>query len=361
MIPANSRFDPLAGIEPPLRRRPSARIGAPGEGRYNRTIHWPVGIKVLPLIAGLMLLAACGDETVSVQGYAEGDYLRIGLPSAGQVTSIAVERGRWVEPGDPLFSLDGSAEQAAVAEAGARLEQARHQRDNLLTGKRRLELRAIEAQRTQADADLRLAEIQLRRQEALIRSETVSQSSLDNARAVLDRDRARVAELSAQLAFAREGGRDSEIRAAEAAVDAAQAAANQADARLRQRSAEAPQAARVEDVLFRPGETVAAGQPVVSLLPPGNILVRFYLNPDQVGRIGLGAEVGLSCAGCPSGLTASVSFVAREASYAPPILYSRDNRDKLAFLVEARPTAAADRLRPGQPVSIALPSPGAGR
>lgn len=312
----------------------------------------------LGLIVGLLLLAGCGDETASVQGYAEGDYLRIGLPSAGPVTEIKVERGGWVEPGDPLFSLDRGAEQAAVAEAQARLEQARHQRDNLLTGKRRLELRAIEAQRAQAEADLRLAEIQVRRQEALIRSGTVAQASLDNARAIVDRDRARVGELSAQLAFAREGGRSSEILAAEAAVGAAQAALDQALVRLRLRSAEAPQAARVEDVLFRPGETVAAGQPVVSLLPPGNILVRFYLHPDQVGRIGQGSVVALSCTGCAEGQTATVSFIAREASYVPPILYSRDNKDKLAFLVEARPTALAERLRPGQPVSVTLPPNG---
>ncbi|EPY03000.1 HlyD family secretion protein [Magnetospirillum fulvum] len=312
----------------------------------------------LGLIVGLLLLAGCGDESVPVQGYAEGDYLRIGLPTAGQVAEIKVGRGGWVEPGDPLFSLDRGAEQAAVAEAQARLEQARHQRDNLLTGKRRLELRAIEAQRAQADADLRLAEIQVRRQEALIRTETTSQASLDNARAIVERDRARVGELSAQLAFAREGGRSSEILAAEAAVGAAQAALDQALVRLRLRSAEAPQAARVEDVLFRPGETVAAGQPVVSLLPPGNILVRFYLHPDQVGRIGQGSVVALSCTGCAEGQTATVSFIAREASYVPPILYSRDNKDKLAFLVEARPTASAERLRPGQPVSVTLPPNG---
>ncbi|CCG40783.1 HlyD family secretion protein [Magnetospirillum molischianum] len=316
-------------------------------------------MKRLGPIVGLMLLAACGEETVPVQGYAEGDYLRVGVPTAGQVANVAVERGRWVEAGDLLFSLDRTTEQAAVAEARAKLEQARHQRDNLLTGKRLLELRAIEAQRSQAEADLRLAEIQVRRQEALVRSETTSQASLDNARAIYERDRARVVELSAQLAFAREGGRSSEIRAAEAAVDAARAALDQAESRLAQRSAEAPQAARVEDVLFRPGETVAAGQPVVSLLPPGNILVRFYLNPDQVGRIALGAEVAFSCAGCPTGQSAAVSFIAREASYVPPILYSRDNKDKLAFLVEARPIAAADRLRPGQPVSITLPPLGA--
>jgi len=313
------------------------------------------------LLAGVLALAACRDEPARVQGYVEGDYLRIGLPAAGQVTGVAVGRGDAVAAGADLFTLDDRAERAALDEAQARLEQARGQRDNLLTGRRVLELRALEASRAQAVADLRLAELTLTRQESLVRSGTAPQSALDRARADLDRGRARVAELSAQLAFAREGGRHAEIAAAQAAVTAAEAAVEQARVRLDQRVGRAPEAGRVEDVLARPGEILAAGQPAISLLPVGNVTVRLFLSPDQVGRVRAGARLGVACTGCPTGLAATVGFVAREASFAPPVLYAREAHDKLVFLVEARPEgSAAAALRPGQPVSVTLPPAGEG-
>lgn len=309
------------------------------------------------LLLALLALGGCGGEDAGrVQGYVEGDFLRIGLPSAGRVVAVRVERGMQVAEKEPLFSLDDQAERAAVDEAKARLEQARFQRENLLTGRRALEIRAIEAQKAQAEADLRLAEISLRRQEELIRTQNTTQAALDSARSTAQRNRGRVAELTAQLNFAQEGARTAEIQAAEAAVQAAEASLGQAQWRLGQRSAEAPRAGLVDDVLFRPGEEVAAGQPVISLLPPDNVKVRFYLAPQQVGLVAEGAAVGIACAGCPPGLSARVSFIAREASYAPPVIYSRENSAKLVFLVEARPTTAGEKLRPGQPVTVTLPA-----
>ncbi|HLN23326.1 MAG TPA: biotin/lipoyl-binding protein, partial [Patescibacteria group bacterium] len=242
-------------------------------------------MKSLALFCAIVLLAGCGDQATStVQGYVEGDYQRIGLPAAGQVVSLAVDRGSAVTAGQELFTLDHDAEQAALAQAQALLEQATGQRDNLLTGRRLLEIKGMEAQQAQAEASMRLSEAQLRRQEALVKSDFASHEQVDEARSALDRDRARVAELSAQVAFAHEGGRNAEIAAAEAGVRAAQAALGQAQWRLDQRRGLAPQDARVDDVLFHPGEQVAAGQPVVSLLAPGNIKLRFYLSPQQVAR-----------------------------------------------------------------------------
>jgi HlyD family secretion protein len=310
----------------------------------------------------LLAVAGCGDEPSStVQGYVEGDYQRIGLPAAGQVVSLAVDRGSVVTAGQELFTLDSDAEQAALAQTQAQLDQATGQRDNLLTGRRVLEIKAMEAQQAQAEASMRLSVVQLRRQEALVVSGYASHEQVDQARSALDRDRARVAELSAQVAFAHEGGRNAEIAAAEAGVRAAQAALAQAQWRLDQRRGLAPQDARVDDVLFRPGEQVAAGQPVVVLLSPGNVKLRFYLAPQQVARAPLGSVIGLACDGCAAGMSAKVNFIASEASYAPPVLYSREGKDKLVFLIEARPGQAAPPLHPGQPVTVSLPPAAGGK
>ena len=195
----------------------------------------------------------------------------------------------------------------------------------------------------------------MRRQEELIRTGNTPQASLDSARSAVNRDRARVAELAAQLAFAHEGGREAEIHSAQATVSAAEAALAQAQWKLDERTAKAPKAALVDDILFRPGEALTANQAGVSLLPPDNVTLRMYLSPEQVGRVANGQHLAVSCEGCPPGLSASVHYIAPEASYAPPVIYSRDNRAKLVFLVEAQPDSAADKLRPGQPVSLVLP------
>lgn len=324
-------------------------------GRVRRRITGAAG-----LLAFAFLVASCGEPAETVQGYVEGEYLRIGLPSTGRVVAVAVERGAPVEAGQTLFALDSTAEEAALAEARARLEEARFRRDDLLTGKRAEEIRAIEAQMVQAQASLRLSQVQFRRQEDLLKSDAAARARVDEARAAVERDRGRVAELAAELELARKAARSAAIAAAEAAVEAARAAAAKAEWQLARRTAEAPVAARVEDVLFHPGEEVAAGQPVVSLLAPGNVFLRFYLSPRQVARVAAGARLAVACDGCPENLSAVVSHVSPEAAFAPPVLYSREARDKLVFLVEAKPEAHASLLRPGQPVMLTL-APAAGK
>lgn len=310
------------------------------------------GFALLALIAG-----GCFEQgPPPVQGYVEGDFVDLGAPSGGRVAAVNVARGAEVAAAAEVFRLDDATERAALAEAGAERDRAAATYENLLSGKRPEEIAVIAAQRDQAAAAQRLAETELSRQRGLKGTSAELQSRLDAAAAEAAEARARVAELDAQLAAARLAARDPEIAAARAAAEAAEAALARARVALADRVGLAPAAARVEDVLFQPGEVVAAGQPVVRLLPPGNVVVRAYLGADQLGRLPPGGRAAIRCAGCAAEAAATVAFVSAEAAYAPPILYSRDNRAKLAFLVELRPDAAsAARLRPGQPVEIVPP------
>jgi len=263
------------------------------------------------VLAGAAVLALAGcfgpEADPGVQGYVEGDFVDLGLPAAGRVEAVPVARGDAIAAGAVAFRLDARAEEAALAEA--------------------------EAKRTQAQAARRLAEIELARQRGLTGTSAALKAKLDSA----------VADAESAVA-------------AEAAAEASLAHARWA---LDQRTATAPEAARVEDVFFHPGEVVSAGQPVVRLLPPGNVVVRAYLGAAAVARLPAGARATLRCAACGDGATARVAFVSAEAAYAPPVLYSRAEAAKLTFLVELRPDAAtAPRLRPGQPVTI-LPPTGA--
>jgi HlyD family secretion protein len=113
----------------------------------------------------------------------------------------------------------------------------------------------------------------------------------------------------------------------------------------------------VVDTLYRQGEWVAAGAPVVSLLPPENVKVRFFVPEPRLGAITVGDEVHVRCDACGPDLSAVISYVSPDAEYTPPVIYSREMRAKLVYLVEAEPRQPT-ALRPGQPVDVTLaPAP----
>ena len=304
------------------------------------------------------LAAAMGlggdDSALQVQGYVEGEYVYVAAPVAGRLEALHVARGARVQAGDPLFRLDRSGEQPARDDAAARLARAEAHLADLRKGKRPSEIESIEAQLAQAQAMLELAETELKRRERLVATNVASREAVDQARAAYQREKARVAELQAELKTAQLGARADEIQAAEAEVRAARAQLAEAEWRLDQMSQAAPQAGVVIDTLYRPGEWVAAGNPVVSLLPPENVKVRLFVPEPRLGTIELGDEVRVSCDACPPDLTAVISFISPEAEYTPPVIYSREMRAKLVYMVEAEP-GQPTALHPGQPVDVTLP------
>ena len=317
------------------------------------------------LAAILLAALAAGCERpgpAGFQGYAEGEFVLVASPYAGTLERLAVARGQQVPAGAPLFALERAAEQAAVGEAEARVGTARERLANLEAARRKPEIEALQAQVASAAAERRLAVEQLKQQERLRRAGYVSQSRLDEAQAAHDRAAARVEEAEAQLRNARAGiGREAEIGAARTELQAAQAQLAQARWRLEQKSAAAPAAALVQDTFFSQGEWVPAGAPIVSLLPPGNIKLRFFVPETAVGAIRAGQPVSVTCDGCGAPIAATVSFVSAQPEYTPPVIYSRESRAKLVFLVEAKPKPEdATRLHPGQPVDVSLPQPGGG-
>ncbi|HSN19535.1 MAG TPA: HlyD family efflux transporter periplasmic adaptor subunit [Usitatibacter sp.] len=312
------------------------------------------------IAAALVLLAslsACSRPDPSVlQGYVEGEYVRVAAPFAGTLVRLEVQRGAQVEPGASLFALEAVSEEAARREAEARVRQAEAQLEDLRKGRRPSEIASVRAQLAQAQAAAQLSERELARQEDLVAKGFVSRQALDQARAARDRDRDHVAELRANLATTVAGSRPDEIRAAEEQVAAARQAFAQADWRLQQKAVETTVGGSVVDTLFVLGEWVPAGTPVVSILPPGNVKVRFFVPEPRLGTVHVGERVRVACDGCGAPFEAAISFISPTAEYTPPVIYSKDSRAKMVFLVEARPAAAdAARLHPGQPVDVTLP------
>jgi HlyD family secretion protein len=313
-----------------------------------------LGVRALPLA---VLVAACGQSSdPPLQGYVEGEYVRVGAPFAGTLQQLAVQRGGQVVAGAPLFALESENEIAGRRQAEEQLRAAAARLENLKTGKRPPEVETVAEQLRQANAARDLSAANLRRQESLAKSGFISDAALDDARTRLQNDDAHVQELKASVATAKLPGRPEEIRAAESDANAARAALVQADWRLSQRAVAAPTAARVSETYFVVGDWVPAGGVVVSLLPPSNVKIRFYVPEPVLGRIRPGQPVSFVCDGCGAPINATISFIADRAEYTPPFIYSKENRAKFVFLVEAKPSPAdGARLNPGQPVDVTLP------
>jgi HlyD family secretion protein len=302
-----------------------------------------------------LAFAACSDAPPpGYGGYVEGEYVRIGAPLAGTLARLDVRRGDMVAARAPLFVLESEQERAARAEAEARVAHAQAALANLEKGRRPAEVEAVRAQLAQAQAAAKASESDLERTRKLVAERFLPPQQLDSAIARRDGDRARVAELAAQVNVANLPARSDEIAAARAEVKAANDTLAQAQWRLDQKAQAAPTAALVADTLYQPGEYVAAGAPVVSLLPPGNVKVRFFVPESIVATVQPGSIATVRCDGCNAPIDVRVDFVAPQAEFTPPVIYSRENRTKLVFLVEARPTQPNAQLKPGLPVEVTL-------
>ena len=311
------------------------------------------GALCLAMAAALTACSSRDDAHAPFNGYAEAELTRVAAPLAGRLVRLGVQRGAEVRAGAPLFTLEHDSESAALRESQAREQRAEAVARDLSKGQRRDEIAAAQAALDAAQAALVQSESDYKRQRELAAQGFVSGANLDALKARRDADAAHVHQLQAQLRTAQLGGREDTRAAAEADTQAAKAVVAQNQWRLEQKLVSAPVTARVEDTLYRPGEWVNAGAPVVSLLEPSAIKLRFFVPQARLGEVQPGATVNVSCDGCGAPIPAMVRHVAQQAEFTPPVIYSKDNRGKLVFLVEAWPSAEdAKKLHPGQPVDV---------
>jgi HlyD family secretion protein len=311
---------------------------------------------VILVVSTVALLAGCAKNSEgSYQGYIEGEYVYVAAPLGGALTNLAVARGDSVKAGQLLFVLEREPEAAALAQAEQTLAQAQAQLADLTKGSRPSEIAALAAQLEGAKANLKLAESQFDRAQELGSSRVNSQDALDQARAQRDASQAQVDLLTADLETAKLGGRTDTVQAAQAAVEAQAAARDKAQWSFDQKQQFAPTNAVIHDTLYRAGEWVAAGNPVVVLLPPANLKVRFFIPQEMLPQMKVGQTVSVRFDGTTSVFNAVVNYISTQAEYTPPVIYSRETRANLVFMIEAKfAPADAANLRPGQPVDVRL-------
>ncbi len=277
-------------------------------------------MKRLFVFAFALAAAACGDNADDgvMQGYGEADYVYLASQESGVIGELFVREGDVIDAGAPVFRLQARRIDYPLQGASA-------QRSALA--------QTVEAAR----ANAALAASNYQRTDGLFREGFVARARLDADRAALDAANARLEETRRQLSASSAEIGLWRTRRADLAVAA-------------------PAAGVIERIFHRPGEVVAAGQPIAALLPPRNMKVRFFAPEPMLAQLHVGARVSVSCDGCESPMRAIVSFVAREPQFTPPVIYSLDQRGKLVFLVEAR-LDDASAIRPGMPLDVRVAAP----
>lgn len=302
----------------------------------------------IPLAASLF--AACAAPPPLATGYVEGEYVAVTPLATARIVEVPVRLGERVGKGAVLARVDDADAAIALAAAEAALARAESELANLREGSRTAELAVMEAAAVSARANAARTEKEAARQKRLLRENARSEAQYDAAQAAADMAAAAVTEAEARLAVARLPAREHQIEAARAAVEKARADRDAARWTLDQRRLLAPSGGTVTDIVRHAGEIAGPAMPVLTFLPDGAVKLRLYVAQGDLASIGPDTRLSVSCDGCPP-LSAVVTHVADEAEFTPPVIYSREARQKLVYRVEARPDAAA-RLKPGQIVEV---------
>ncbi len=312
--------------------------------------------RTLATACSVISLSACQNELDNKHftGYVEAEYVYVSSPDSGWLIDVPFREGDEINFGNTLFELDKDRQQAEYAEAADRLKQNEAQVRDAATGARREEINSLQAQLNEAQATLQFAQAERIRWTELVAKNLASQSRADQVISEANVASARVRTIEANIAVARLTARDGTREAAAAGRDAAADVLAQAQWRLDQRTVSARVNGRIEQVFHRQGEYVNAGIPVLAILPEDALKIRFFVPQMMLSKLSLGANVNIALTEGAQPATAQISFIAREAEFTPPVIYSEESRDKLVFLVEARLLDTAG-LRPGQPIDIYLP------
>ena len=307
----------------------------------------------LSILSLIIILMGC-SRSPTYQGYVEGEFVYVATSLAGRLDRLLVHRGETIKTNTLLFALESEEQIQAQRQSLKILAASLSQwKDLEQPVKRPPELDVIKAQIDEAIANAKKSELQLKRDEEQYAAKGISKGQLDDSRYSHASDVAKIEEMQSELASGELPARKYLIRAQEFQVAAAKAALAQAQWRLDQKIVYSTVEGLVFDTLYRVGDWVGAGDPVIQMLPPQNIKVRFFVPEKMVGKLTLNQGIKIHVDGIKD-VEAKITYISTQAEYTPPVIYSNETRSKLTFMIEAHPLniKEAPRLHPGQPVEV---------
>jgi HlyD family secretion protein len=307
-------------------------------------------------IAAVFFISSCQNHNNSTfQGYVEGKYTYVSSATSGKLIELLAEKGNYITKEQLLFKLDPEPENSQLQIAKQNLTHNEQMLEDSQKGGRETIIKAIEAQHAQVFAEVTLAHKNLERYQELYKTRTIDKASLDDATATYQSSSERLKEIEANLAEAKMGARENIVAAQKALVASDTAAVNQAQWALTQKTVYATNDALIFDTLHEKGEFVPAGEPVVVLLPRDTLKVIFFIPQKTLSQISMGEKIKFTCDQCHATYDATISFIAPDPEYTPPVIFSKETRDKLVYRIEAKISPQAlYKINIGQPVDVTV-------
>ena len=319
----------------------------------------PVAVAVLLLVVLLFVVNRLrhreeGDN-LKLSGNVEVTEMNLGFKTAGRIEQRLVDEGQRVKRNDKLAVLDSREIESQAAQAEAQLRESATRLAELVAGSRPQEVEQATAQAAQAEAELQKAKIDYERAKRLYGEEAISTDRMEAAKKAYDVAVSQHRRSIEGLSLVREGPRKEEIRAAEMRVQQVRAALQAAQVRLEDTVLYAPVDGVILKKYSEPGETVAAGTPVLKLGDIANPWIKVYVKEDRIGQVKLGQRAEVTTDSYPrKTYEGSVIYISSEAEFTPKNVQTQEERVKLVFGVKVKVTNVNDELKPGMPADVSI-------
>jgi len=287
----------------------------------RKPVRWRVWLLVLVCIIALggaggwywwqQHLNALPPGIAEANGRLEAEQVEISAKLAGRIAVVLVKEGDMVHAGDVLARMDTSTLEAERQAAEAQVRVAEHQKTE------------AEAKIAQQESNRTFAQQQLVRATTLYHQGYGTGEKLDQ-----QTDQLKTAQAAYDTAVA-------SLAAAEATIAADKAVVATIQSNIDDSTLVAPRSGRIQYKLAQPGEVLAAGGRVLTLLDLSDVYMTIFVPASVAGNLALGDEARVTLDPTPGYVfPARVTFVATEAQFTPKTVETAEEREKLMFRVK---------------------------
>jgi len=319
----------------------------------------PVALLVIGATVAFVVVRRGASPDLAWSGTVEATEARLGFVTPGRIETVRFHEGDRVRAGEIMAALDTAEAAARVVEAEAQVAAARATLEELVRGSRPEEIQQSRAIRDAAQHRRADAQRDFDRAQQLYAKNLASQESYDKAQTALDLTQSQLRQAEESLQLVEQGPRRERVTGQRAQVATAEAAVAAARVTLANRILRAPFDGVVTVRHHEPGEIVAAGSAVLSLMNRDDRWVRIYVGEARVGAVRTGQKATITCDTFRDRTyPGEVVYISSEAEFTPKNVQTQEERVKLVYAVKVRVTGDPSfDLKPGMPADVRLEAP----